>query len=145
MEEQKKGVEDIREKIAKEFVIPELDVSLVSKKIVEDQLAVHQKAYLGAIVMAKTELKFLTDSIDFVENTDKEDPNAVATATKHLARSKTNPKYFETIQVDPSCRRVLGNLQNIEAKMTEVKNQLWAIEYHSKKIVEVKGYLSLFE
>lgn len=144
MEDKKKGMNKIRETIASQFVIPKFDKNLVSKKTVEDQLAIHEKAYLGAIVSVNTELKFLNDSIDTIESMEKEDPNGLATAQKHLDRSRTNPKYFENIVVDASCRKALGNLQNIEAKIQEVKTQLWTIEYHSGKIAEVKKYLEMF-
>lgn len=144
MEDEKKGMENIREFISKEFTIPEFDKNLVSKKIVEEQLAVHEKAYLGAIVSSQTELKFLNDSIDFIEKLGEENPNGLATAQKHLEKSRTNPKYFETITVDASCRKALGHLQNIESKIQEVKTQLWTIEYHTGKIAEVKKYLEMF-
>lgn len=145
MEDEKKGMEAIRATIAKQFVIPEFDKNLVSKKTVEDQLAVHEKAYLGAIISIQTELKFLNDSIDAIEKLEKEDPNGLETARKHLEKSKTVANYFQQTKVDPSCYKSLGNLQNIEAKLQEVKTQLWTIEYHSGKISEVKKYLSLFE
>lgn len=144
MAEEKKGMEKIRETIAIQFVAPGFNKELVSKKTVEEQLSVHEKAYLGAIISIKTELKFLNDSIDAIEKMEEEDPNGLQTAQNHLSKSKSNPQYFNQTKVDPSCYKALGNLQNIEAKIQEVKTQLWTIEYHSNKIEEVKGYLALY-
>lgn len=145
MENKKTPMEIVREKIDTQFKAPEFDKTLVSRATVENELAVHEKAYLSGIVNYKTELKFLNDSIDTIEKMDAEDPNAIETATKHMEKSKTNPKYFENLVVDPSCRKALGHLQNIESKMTEVKNALWTVEYHSGKIAEVREYLALFQ
>ena len=47
MAEEKKGMEKIRETIANQFAIPGFNKELVSKKTVEEQLSVHEKAYPG--------------------------------------------------------------------------------------------------
>ena len=82
-------------------------------------------------------------SIDFIEELEKADPNALETARKHLDKSKNNSKYFSETKVDASCYKALGNLKNIESKMQEVKNLLWTIKYHSEKINEVRELLEI--
>lgn len=125
------------------FEIPEFDISLVSKEVLEKELEKHEMAYLEASIAAKVERKFLDDSVAAIEEMQSLDEHTLKTATKHLEKAKGNPQYFQQTKVDPSCYKALGHLQNIESKVQEVKTKIWGMEYHSGKIKEVREMLKL--